>query len=139
AKGLTGAHFPMGAVLISERVAEPFIEGKTMYMHGITFGGHPVGAAIARKTLEIYERDCPPTWRPGIPRADHLRARTRPRTGRRTTRPDRCGARARYPAARAAWPPSAAAPGLRCPRSRRRRSARATGQPVPASEIGRAH
>src|SRR6201996_793622 len=57
AKGLTGAHFPMGAVLISERVAEPFIEGKTMYMHGITFGGHPVGAAIARKTLEIYERD----------------------------------------------------------------------------------
>jgi adenosylmethionine-8-amino-7-oxononanoate aminotransferase len=57
AKGLTGAHFPMGAVLISERVAEPFIEGKTMYMHGITFGGHPVGAAVARKTLEIYERD----------------------------------------------------------------------------------
>ncbi|HEY0278237.1 MAG TPA: aspartate aminotransferase family protein [Solirubrobacterales bacterium] len=57
AKGLTGAHFPMGAVLISERVAEPFIEGKTMYMHGITFGGHPVGAAIARKALEIYERD----------------------------------------------------------------------------------
>ena len=57
AKGLTGAHFPMGAVLISERVAEPFIEGKTMYMHGITFGGHPVGAAIARKALEIYQRD----------------------------------------------------------------------------------
>jgi len=57
AKGLTGAHFPMGGVLISERVAAPFIEGKTMYMHGITFGGHPVGAAVARATIEIYERD----------------------------------------------------------------------------------
>jgi adenosylmethionine-8-amino-7-oxononanoate aminotransferase len=57
AKGLTGAHFPMGGVLISGQVAAPFIEGKTMYMHGITFGGHPVGAAVARATLEIYERD----------------------------------------------------------------------------------
>jgi adenosylmethionine-8-amino-7-oxononanoate aminotransferase len=57
AKGLTGAHFPMGGLLISERVAAPFLEGKEMFLHGITFGGHPVGAAIARKTLEIYERD----------------------------------------------------------------------------------
>jgi adenosylmethionine-8-amino-7-oxononanoate aminotransferase len=57
AKGLTGAHFPMGGVLISERVAAPFIEGEAFYMHGITFGGHPVGAAVARKTLEIYARD----------------------------------------------------------------------------------
>ena len=47
AKGLTGAHFPMGGVLISERVAEPFLEGRAMYLHGITFGGHPVGAAVA--------------------------------------------------------------------------------------------
>ena len=57
AKGLTGAHFPMGGVLISEQVAAPFVEGKAFYMHGITFGGHPVGAAVARKTLEIYARD----------------------------------------------------------------------------------
>jgi adenosylmethionine-8-amino-7-oxononanoate aminotransferase len=57
AKGLTAAHFPMGGVLISERVAAPFIEGRAMYLHGITFGGHPVGAAVARATIEIYERD----------------------------------------------------------------------------------
>ncbi|HVW46498.1 MAG TPA: aspartate aminotransferase family protein [Solirubrobacterales bacterium] len=57
AKGLTGAHFPMGGLLISERVAAPFLEGKEMYLHGITFGGHPVGAAVASATLEIYERE----------------------------------------------------------------------------------
>jgi adenosylmethionine-8-amino-7-oxononanoate aminotransferase len=57
AKGLTGAHFPMGGLLISERVAEPFIEGREMYLHGITFGGHPVGAAVALAAIEIFERD----------------------------------------------------------------------------------
>ena len=57
AKGLTGAHFPMGGVLISERVAEPFIEGREMYLHGITFGGHPVGSAVALASIEIFERE----------------------------------------------------------------------------------
>ncbi len=56
AKGLTSAHFAMGGVLISERVAQPFLDG-TMYMHGMTFGGHPVGAAVALKNLEIIERE----------------------------------------------------------------------------------
>jgi adenosylmethionine-8-amino-7-oxononanoate aminotransferase len=57
AKGLTGAHFPMGGVLISERVAEPFVEGREMFLHGITFGGHPVGAAVALASIEIFERE----------------------------------------------------------------------------------
>jgi adenosylmethionine-8-amino-7-oxononanoate aminotransferase len=56
AKGLTSAHFAMGGVLVHDRVAAPFIEGE-LYMHGITFGGHPVGAALALKTIEIIERD----------------------------------------------------------------------------------
>ena len=56
AKGLTSAHFAMGGVLVSERVAEPFVKGE-MYMHGVTFGGHPVGSAIALKNLEIIERE----------------------------------------------------------------------------------
>ena len=42
-------------------------------------------------------------------------ARTARRTTRRPTRPGRSGARARHPAARAAWPPSTAAPARRCP------------------------
>ena len=57
AKGLTGAHFPMGGVMISERVAQPFVEGREMYLHGITFGGHPVGAAVALASIEIFERE----------------------------------------------------------------------------------
>src|SRR6201991_4295268 len=56
AKGLTGAHFPMGGLLISDRVAAPFLEGE-MFLHGITFGGHPVGAAVALASIEIFERE----------------------------------------------------------------------------------
>jgi adenosylmethionine-8-amino-7-oxononanoate aminotransferase len=57
AKGLTGAHFPMGGVLISDSVAEPFIFGRSEYLHGITFGGHPVGAAVALAAIEVMEED----------------------------------------------------------------------------------
>jgi adenosylmethionine-8-amino-7-oxononanoate aminotransferase len=57
AKGLTGAHFPMGGLLISERVAAPFLEGKEMYLHGITFGGHPVASAVALANLDVFESE----------------------------------------------------------------------------------
>jgi adenosylmethionine-8-amino-7-oxononanoate aminotransferase len=57
AKGLTSAYAPMGAVLVSEKVAAPlYDEGRTL-LHGITFGGHPLCAAIALKNLEIFERE----------------------------------------------------------------------------------
>ena len=42
AKGLTSAYAPMGAVIASDKVAEPFMEGTEMFAHGLTFGGHPV-------------------------------------------------------------------------------------------------
>jgi adenosylmethionine-8-amino-7-oxononanoate aminotransferase len=57
AKGLTSAYAPMGAVLVSDKVAAPLYEDKRMLMHGITFGGHPLCAAIALKNLEIFERE----------------------------------------------------------------------------------
>ena len=57
AKGLTGAHFSMGGLLLSDKVAAPFLEGTEDYLHGITFGGHPVGSAVALKALEIFERE----------------------------------------------------------------------------------
>jgi len=57
AKGLTGAHFPMGGVQISERVAAPFLDGRADYLHGITFGGHPVGAAVALASIEVMEEE----------------------------------------------------------------------------------
>jgi adenosylmethionine-8-amino-7-oxononanoate aminotransferase len=56
AKGMSSAYGAIGALIAGEHVAEPFLDGKAMYMHGITFGGHPVQAAIALKNLEIMKR-----------------------------------------------------------------------------------
>jgi adenosylmethionine-8-amino-7-oxononanoate aminotransferase len=57
AKGLTSAYAPMGAVLVSDRIAAPLYEDGRTLLHGITFGGHPLCAVIALKNLEIFERD----------------------------------------------------------------------------------
>ncbi len=57
AKGMTAAYAPMGAVLVADHVAAPFYEDRRLLAHGITFGGHPVSAAVALKTLEIFARD----------------------------------------------------------------------------------
>ncbi|MGX6448706.1 aspartate aminotransferase family protein [Patulibacter sp. S7RM1-6] len=56
AKGLSSAYASIGALVISDKVAEPFLQEDAMYAHGITFGGHPVQAAIALKNLEIMKR-----------------------------------------------------------------------------------
>lgn len=57
AKGLTSAYAPMGAVLAGERVNEAMRRPGVTLMHGITFGGHPLCAAMALKNIEIFERD----------------------------------------------------------------------------------
>jgi adenosylmethionine-8-amino-7-oxononanoate aminotransferase len=58
AKGITSAYAPMGAVFVADHVAAPLYDDpKRALLHGITFGGHPVSAAIALKNIEIIERD----------------------------------------------------------------------------------
>ncbi len=57
AKGLTSAYIPMGAVIASDRVAEPFLYGDAMFAHGFTFGGHPVAAAVALANIDLIERE----------------------------------------------------------------------------------
>jgi adenosylmethionine-8-amino-7-oxononanoate aminotransferase len=57
AKGLSSSYASIGAVVASDRVMEPFMEGSRMYSHGITFGGHPVMSAIALKNIEIMKRE----------------------------------------------------------------------------------
>jgi adenosylmethionine-8-amino-7-oxononanoate aminotransferase len=57
AKGLTSAYAAMGAVLVSDRVAAPLYDDGRTLLHGVTFGGHPVSAAIALQNLEIFERE----------------------------------------------------------------------------------
>ena len=57
AKGLSSSHAAIGAVIATDRVMEPFLGQTSMFMHGITFGGHPVMCAIALKNIEIMKRE----------------------------------------------------------------------------------
>ena len=57
AKGMTSGYSPIGALLVSDRIAEPFLHGATSFPHGFTFAGHPVSAAVALANLDILERE----------------------------------------------------------------------------------
>jgi adenosylmethionine-8-amino-7-oxononanoate aminotransferase len=57
AKGLSSSYAAIGAVLAREHVFEAFEDDLSMYAHGITFGGHPVGCAVALKNIEIMKRE----------------------------------------------------------------------------------
>jgi adenosylmethionine-8-amino-7-oxononanoate aminotransferase len=65
AKGLTSGYAPLGAMIASDRVVEPFLHGDASFTHGFTFAGHPVSCAVAMANLDVFERD-------GI--LDHVRA-----------------------------------------------------------------
>jgi putrescine aminotransferase len=59
AKGVTSGYLPLGGVMISERVAEPFWRepGATMFRHGSTYSGHPTCCAAALANIALLERD----------------------------------------------------------------------------------
>lgn len=57
AKGMTSGYSPLGAMIASGRLFEPFNDGKTTFTHGYTFGGHPVSCAVALANLDIMERE----------------------------------------------------------------------------------
>jgi adenosylmethionine-8-amino-7-oxononanoate aminotransferase len=57
AKGLTSAYAPLGAVLASDRIAEPFLHGKETFIHGFTFGGHPMACAVGLANIDVMERE----------------------------------------------------------------------------------
>jgi adenosylmethionine-8-amino-7-oxononanoate aminotransferase len=57
AKGMSSGYSPIGALLASDRLIEPFLSGTTSFMHGITFAGHPVSCAVAMANLDVFERD----------------------------------------------------------------------------------
>ncbi|MBW9205506.1 aspartate aminotransferase family protein [Mumia sp. zg.B17] len=57
AKGLTSGYAPLGAMIASDRLMEPFLKGHTSFLHGYTFGGHPVSTAVAMANLDIFERE----------------------------------------------------------------------------------
>ncbi len=55
AKGVTSGYAPMGGVLVSDTIAEPFLHGKVAFNHGLTFGGHPVAAAVGLANLQLFD------------------------------------------------------------------------------------
>ncbi len=57
AKGVTSGYAPLGGVLVSDQLVEPFQQGTTIFAHGVTFGGHPVSCAVALANLEVFERE----------------------------------------------------------------------------------
>jgi 4-aminobutyrate---pyruvate transaminase len=60
AKALSSGYAPIAAVLVPERMYQALLcESRKIgtFGHGFTYSGHPVAAAVALKTLEIYQRD----------------------------------------------------------------------------------
>jgi adenosylmethionine-8-amino-7-oxononanoate aminotransferase len=57
AKGVTSGYSPLGGMLASDRLMEPFTEGSNTFLHGITFAGHPVSCAVALANLDVFEKE----------------------------------------------------------------------------------
>jgi adenosylmethionine-8-amino-7-oxononanoate aminotransferase len=59
AKGLSSGYAPIGAVIVSERVAEPFWRpgSAEMFRHGFTYSAHPASCAVALANLDLIERE----------------------------------------------------------------------------------
>jgi adenosylmethionine-8-amino-7-oxononanoate aminotransferase len=57
AKGITSGYAPLGAVVASDRIAEPFLRGVSSFTHGFTFGGHPMACAVALANIAALESE----------------------------------------------------------------------------------
>jgi adenosylmethionine-8-amino-7-oxononanoate aminotransferase len=57
AKGVTSGYAPLGGMMVSDRLMEPFSEGQSTFLHGVTFAGHPVSCAVAMANLDVFEKE----------------------------------------------------------------------------------
>ncbi|HJQ06390.1 MAG TPA: aspartate aminotransferase family protein [Nocardioides sp.] len=57
AKGLTSGYSPLGAMIASDKLFEPFGRDNNMFAHGYTFGGHPVSTAVALANIDAFENE----------------------------------------------------------------------------------
>ncbi len=58
AKGVTSGYFPLGGVVISERLLQDLRHSNhpdALFGHGLTYTSHPIGCAVALKNLDILE------------------------------------------------------------------------------------
>jgi adenosylmethionine-8-amino-7-oxononanoate aminotransferase len=57
AKGITSGYSPLGGMIVRDALMEPFTQGTATFLHGVTFAGHPVSAAVALANLDIFEKE----------------------------------------------------------------------------------
>ncbi|HEX6932837.1 MAG TPA: aspartate aminotransferase family protein [Streptosporangiaceae bacterium] len=57
AKGVTSGYSPMGGMMVSDRLMEPYIRDEHTFLHGVTFAGHPVSCAVAMANLDVFEKE----------------------------------------------------------------------------------
>jgi adenosylmethionine-8-amino-7-oxononanoate aminotransferase len=57
AKGVTSGYAPLGGMMVSDALMEPFSQGPASFLHGVTFAGHPVSCAIALANLDVFEKE----------------------------------------------------------------------------------
>ena len=57
AKGVTSGYAPLGGMMVTDRLMEPFSKGQATFLHGITFAGHPVSCAVALANLDVFEKE----------------------------------------------------------------------------------
>ena len=57
AKGVGGGYQPIGAVMLSNRIAQAFANGSGAFQHGHTYMGHPMAAAAALAVQDVIRRD----------------------------------------------------------------------------------
>lgn len=76
AKGLTGGYLPLAATLTTEAVYSAFLgsaDDPKTFCHGHTYGGNPLGAAVALANLDLFEQE-------------HTLSAMRPKVGRLSER-----------------------------------------------------
>jgi adenosylmethionine-8-amino-7-oxononanoate aminotransferase len=54
---VTSGYAPLGGMITSDRLMEPFEHGTASFAHGVTFAGHPVSAAVALANLDVFEKE----------------------------------------------------------------------------------
>jgi adenosylmethionine-8-amino-7-oxononanoate aminotransferase len=57
AKGITSGYAPLGAMIATDRLMEPYLKGTDTFLHGYTFGGHPVSTAVGLASLDAFENE----------------------------------------------------------------------------------
>jgi adenosylmethionine-8-amino-7-oxononanoate aminotransferase len=57
AKGVTSGYSPLGGMITSDALIQPFIQGTSSFLHGVTFAGHPVSCAVALANLDVFEKE----------------------------------------------------------------------------------